>query len=672
MGDEDIMKGITLITKGRNTCKTLETQLKELLSDRVRIRAFYIDGGIHEPVADDLVIISSQTIAGEAKKYILPGIPIVIARRAINYKGLEKLLIIPEGTDVLLVNDLPNTTHETITMLNLLGMDHIRYHSFYPGIADYYRAKVAVTPGEVDLVPAEVEQIIDIGVRTIDLTTLVEILGKLGLLDEKANLLSICYINEIIALLKKVQSISESNKQIKRQLQAIINTVHDGIIALDKKGNITVFNPVAEEIFGTKSSKITEELLRKVIGDIETKNVGEEKFVRVRDKQLVVNCMPIHDNSEVMGIVYTLKDVTEIQRLEEKLRCRLREEEVYARYTFDDILGGSEAIRSAKELARRIAVSDSPILIQGESGTGKELFAQAIHNASPRRQGPFVAVNFAALPETLLESELFGYDEGAFTGAKKGGKAGLFEQAHGGTIFLDEIGDAPLSFQVRLLRVLQEKQVRRIGSSRVIPINIRVIAATNKNLKVLINRGEFREDLYYRINVLPLRIPPLRERKEDILELAYAFYRKAFNDLPPFPPEEFFRLIQRHLLNYHWPGNVRELANVVEYLVNVCSSNLPTPNILPEELRTDCIWNVESITGEILQVFTEIGKAHRRKERVGRRSLARRTGIPEGRVRKALTILAEKDLIKIQKGRRGIELSPRGHHLLEIFNTEMG
>jgi len=659
------MKSVTLITKGKNTCKALENQLKELLGDKVKIRALYIDGGIYEPVSDDLIIISSQTIAEEAKKYILSGTPLIIARRAINYKGLEKLLLLPEGTHVLLVNDLPSTAEETITMLKLLGMDHIHYHPFYPSMTNYYPAKIAVTPGEIDLVPSTVEEIIDIGVRTIDLTTLVEILANLGLLDEKANLLSINYITAILQLLKKIHSISNFNKRMKRQLQAIINTVHDGVIALDEQGNVTVFNPIAEEIFGIKSDQITKEVLNEIIKVMELKEDDNEgKFIRVKDKQVIVNRMPISENNEVIGIVYTLKDVTEIQKLEEKLRRKLKEEGMYARYTFDDIVSKSETMRNTKELARKIAMSDLPILIQGESGTGKELFAQAIHNFSSRKQGPFVAVNFAALPETLLESELFGYEEGAFTGAKKGGKPGLFEQAHHGTIFLDEIGEAPLSFQVKLLRVLEERQVRRIGGSRVIPIDIRVIAATNKNLRDLIKQGKFREDLYYRINVLPLRIPPLRERKDDILELAYVFYQRFFNEQPPFLPEQFFSPVSECFLEYSWPGNVRELKNVVEYLATICSTELPTPDVLPEEIKKACLWNGEFVNEVIIKILIEINKAHNEGKGIGRRTLAQRTGISEGRVRKVLTILAKEGLINIRKGRDGIQLLPKGKNFL--------
>ena len=220
--------------------------------------------------------------------------------------------------------------------------------------------------------------------------------------------------------------------------------------------------------------------------------------------------MPLYAKNADRGRLYVLKDVSEIHRLEESVRRRLYEEQNIARYNFADIIGNSPALKKILSLAKKMAKTDATIFIQGESGTGKELLAQSIHNASSRRKGPFVAINFAALSETLLESELFGYEEGAFTGAKRGGSAGLFEIAHKGTLFLDEIGDAPLPFQVKLLRVLQEKQVRRVGGLKVIPIDVRIIVATNHNLKEDIKLKLFREDLYYRLNVFTFKNPCIK------------------------------------------------------------------------------------------------------------------------------------------------------------------
>ncbi len=278
-------------------------------------------------------------------------------------------------------------------------------------------------------------------------------------------------------------------------------------------------------------------------------------------------------HNSIVGFIISFEETSEIQENEYELRRQMRKSEHNASYSFEDIIYKSNVMETNILLAKKLAKSDSTIMIQGESGTGKEFLAQAIHNHSPRSKEPFVPVNFAALSGNLLESELFGYEEGAFTGASKGGKAGLFELAHGGTIFLDEIGDAPLEFQSRLLRVLQEKQIRRVGGSKLIPINVRTITATNKSLRDEVAKGNFREDLYYRLNVLPLNSPNLKSREEDIL-LLIEYYLCKFLSLNGCALETCFtEEALSYLRHYPWPGNVRELVNVVEYLVNIRSED---------------------------------------------------------------------------------------------------
>lgn len=249
-------------------------------------------------------------------------------------------------------------------------------------------------------------------------------------------------------------------------------------------------------------------------------------------------------------------------------------------FPFENILGSSEQIKELKEKAKKFAKGNSTILIEGESGTGKELFARAIHTASKQKNGPFIAINCAALPENLIESELFGYEDGAFTGARRGGKLGKFELADKGTLFLDEVGELPLYIQAKFLRVLQEKSVQKIGGERNIPIDVRIIAATNKNLEKMVLNGEFREDLYYRLNVIPLHIPNLIERRSDITEIAEYFLHNYASimkkDIFGFTDEAIY-----FLNNYAWPGNIRELQNAIEFAVNVTSSEYITVEDLP-------------------------------------------------------------------------------------------
>jgi transcriptional regulator with PAS, ATPase and Fis domain len=278
---------------------------------------------------------------------------------------------------------------------------------------------------------------------------------------------------------------------------------------------------------------------------------------------IATNRIPIFLDNKRIGVVSTFENVTKIQQMEQQIRKQIHAKGFVAKYRFNDILTANPHMIELKELAVLYATIDSSVLIEGESGTGKELFAQSIHNASKRSAGPFVAVNCAAIPESLLESELFGYEGGAFTGARREGKQGLFEQAHNGTIFLDEIGEIPKSLQARLLRVLQEKEIMRVGGDKIIPIDVRIISATNRNLEKKIEQGEFRHDLYYRLNVFNLKIPPLRNRKEDIALLAMFFLRK-FNvdvDQNSVAPQ-----LNPLLHACDWPGNIRELSNAMERL----------------------------------------------------------------------------------------------------------
>jgi len=343
--------------------------------------------------------------------------------------------------------------------------------------------------------------------------------------------------------------------------QAVLEHIRDGIIVVNYRGRVTIYNPAAERILGLPAAEVLHKPAQAIThpGFVAIYGGGAEASgdMQVLDgRQFVISRVPIQVAGEPAGLVITFQTVSAIMRLEEKIRRELHAKGLTARYSFSDIIGRSSAIREAVAKARKYARSELTVLVTGESGTGKELFAHAIHHYSPRQQGPFVAVNCAALPESLLESELFGYEEGAFTGARKGGKPGLFELAHQGTIFLDEIGELSVSLQARLLRVLQNQEVLRLGGDRLIPVSVRVVAATNRDLAAAVREGRFREDLYYRLNVLNLSVPPLRERLEDIPLLASHFLSNRGEvgvDLPP----SCLQALTRH----HWPGNVRELRN---------------------------------------------------------------------------------------------------------------
>ncbi|WP_346353000.1 sigma-54 interaction domain-containing protein [Azotosporobacter soli] len=665
------MKHLTLITKGRNTWQTLSEQLAALLGNHVTISGYHLGSALPDRLQGDLVLLSSNELLPHVRNLIPASCPVLITRRSINYHEVEKLFDIPDGSDVLLVNDDMSTARETISLLLALGIDHVRYHPYAPGLRDYPQLKLAVTPGEPDCAPPCVERIIDIHSRTVDITTLVEIADKLALLDANANILSANYMRDVIRLIKTNKQNATISHILNNKLHAVINTVHDGIIAIDENQAISVINPVAEELLSLPAEQVTGQKIDAALNSQLEKFLTqlspqqEENFISYNNRQLVANAAAIGNNEKPSGFIYTFKDVSEIQRLEEELRRKTVREQQVARYTLSQIIGNSKPIQSAIEKATCLAASDSPILIQGESGTGKELLAQGIHNASARRHGPFIAINFAALSETLLESELFGYEEGSFTGARKGGAAGLFEQAHKGTLFLDEIGDSPLTFQVRILRVLQEKQVRRIGSTRNIPIDVRVISATNQNVKDLVARGLFRQDLYYRLNVLPLALPSLKERKEDILALATHYYERFKPAADKQNAADYFQHVAPYFLAYDWPGNIRELQNVVEYLVNICPSVPPKADLLNDELRHyDLLLrnvrqnNPSQTTERTLheKVLEEIARCNQQGISVGRRSLAHMLQVPESNIRKTILQLKATGQIEICKGRKGLLL----------------
>ncbi|MEE4261874.1 MAG: sigma 54-interacting transcriptional regulator, partial [Desulfobacteraceae bacterium] len=290
---------------------------------------------------------------------------------------------------------------------------------------------------------------------------------------------------------------------------------------------------------------------------------------------------PVKVGDEISGAVETLEDVTKIREYENIIRVKMAEKGHIAHFTFEDIIGDSPPFTKIIELAKKFAEVDSTILIEGESGTGKEVFAQAIHSASRRRKGPFVAVNCGAIPDSILESELFGYQAGAFTGARQQGKDGLFTQAHTGTIFLDEISETSQSFQTTLLRVIQEMEVRPLGSNKVIPIDIRIIAATNRRLKQEVDLGNFRSDLYYRLNILRLNIPPLRYRKNDIPQFVRHFIGQ--NSAKLSKGLSISQEAMTALKNYSWIGNIRELQNAIERLCVTCDLKID------EELVVDTL-----------------------------------------------------------------------------------
>jgi transcriptional regulator, propionate catabolism operon regulatory protein len=360
-------------------------------------------------------------------------------------------------------------------------------------------------------------------------------------------------------------------KESKRvRLNTIVAHLREGIAAFDDAGQLEAVNPAMLDLLGLDRARDLPSQLATAIGPLmrETLDTGvsiDERIEQIEGRALIVSCVPIVERNVRSGSVVTVQDAKAAQRIDRSLRTSQRPKHLVARHRLDDLVGTSPALERVRSLARTGAAHDATVLLTGESGTGKELVAQGIHNASRRRGNPFVAFNCAALPEGLIESELFGHEEGAFTGARRGGKPGLFEIAHTGTIFLDEIGEMPAALQSRLLRVLQEREVMKIGASGATPIDIRVIAATHRDLHALVEQGVFRADLYYRLNLLRIELPPLRERREDISELARQLIGRSLSQykLRPSTTEQVLEFLRPLFESYAWPGNVRELENLI-------------------------------------------------------------------------------------------------------------
>lgn len=386
-------------------------------------------------------------------------------------------------------------------------------------------------------------------------------------------------INEAI----RIRAASKNEIARAMELKTIIDFAHDGIMAIDHEERITSFNSSAGKILGLDPADVIGKCVRECIPDSGMERVLNNGVTEIRELENINNCkivtnrVPIKVENSIVGVVATFQSVMQIQKAEHKIRREMKNKGFIARYRFEDIIYKSDKMRECIDVAKKYSSIDSPVLILGKSGVGKEMFAQSIHNNSKRKNEAFVAVNCSALPSNLLESELFGYAEGAFTGAKKGGKMGLFEMAHKGTIFLDEIGDLPADFQSKLLRVLQENEIQRIGDDRVIPIDVRVISATNKDIENMVNGNLFREDLFYRINTLPIEIPSLNERREDI-EVLVSYFIKHYSKKYSKSISSIDRKAIEYLREYNYKGNVRELEGIIERGVVLCDSGVLTIN----------------------------------------------------------------------------------------------
>jgi sigma-54 dependent transcriptional regulator, acetoin dehydrogenase operon transcriptional activator AcoR len=666
------MKSIAIVTNRRTSSlgSFLRKNLETVLSGFVTIVSHYIDDfPPGHRITEDIVMVTTRDKAVEVKNWVDDAKKIIIVNRTIRTDEIYRICSIPANTRVLVVNDNHETTTDFMTLLYKLGIDHLDLIPFDPKI-DYHDVPIAVTPGERLYVPKHIGTVIDTGHRYIDVSTFIQIIDTLRLADAAIHKRLYAYSDDLIPLESGINSQYRQLYTKNFELDSIMNVSHEGILLVNNEGIVSLHNKALSVMLETEPDIVGSPLETKIqepLRSLFRQDRVDNELVEYHDHAFIVTGRSMENFGQRSGTYFNIQDITYIRQLEQNLNRKLVGKGFLPQYTFQDVLTDSPAVKRCIQLATKFAASDLPVFISGESGTGKELFAHSIHSMSKQRNQPFVAFNCAAVPESLVESELFGFEAGSFTGALKGGKPGLFEQANNGTIFLDEIGDMPYILQSKILRVLQERQVMRIGSQKIVPVHIRVLSATNQRLEEKIRTGQFREDLYYRLNVLPLHIPPLRERPEDILYLFAHFQRANKQESLPLSDEA-----RELLLGYGWPGNVRELWNVASYASFFAGESV-TVDSLPEYLSRGVHdfslelgrINADGLGGPKLSVLRAIAGGMSAGKGLGRASiqvLLKDQGfdLGEGRVRGIMGVLQRESFVESGTGRLGTKATARG------------
>lgn len=593
-----MLKGkIAFISIDKIVNNVMAEQLNEIFGAYYEIKKILLAENQKIDVDDCvLAVCSSISIVENVRARLTKNIPIIGSKRTLNMMNSSEINGIESDTAVIVVSNSEASAIETIKILTDIGFTHIDFIPYYTGCGKPI-TDIAITPGGVHTVPAGVKRIIDLGVKITSIATIIEIFSRLEM--------PIRMLDVVLEKNKQdIISANQYNSEMNSYLHGIFEVIHDGVAAFDKDGRLTLCSKNFSEMVGMNYIDVLSKNVQDIFENRTTRelvskseNVYDE-IIDCNSKRLLINKRGFLGSSRVKGFVISLQDITIIQNLENKVRKKISRKGFVSKYTFEDVIGESEIIKSNILVAKKMAESDFSVLIQGNNGTGKEIFAQAIHNNSKRKAGPFIAVNLASLSDDLIESELFGYEEGAFTGAMQGGKKGLFEMAHNGTIFIDEIGDVSQRIQQRLLRVLQEKEILKIGGNSIVPVDTRIIAASNVDLFQSVQEKKFRMDLYYRLNILQFKLPDLKERLDDIELLAKYFFKTIKSD----------KFLSRNVLHifkqYTWPGNVRELENIVYYFDSIVENEEITEADLPEFFLTHISKTGQIYSDEISDYFT--------------------------------------------------------------------
>ena len=661
------MKTVAVIYSESSNFAAIEhnqSTLEEIFSQEIEVINYYYDQFTENTVLEaDAYLLSNDGLLSQMRSHISNFKNVIIMERGLQKQGIPAILEIPVSSDVLVVNDTVDSSLHTVYLLYSLGITHINlipYDMALDSSGIYRNIQYAVTPNEGWLVPPYINRVVNCLYRIISFRTLLKLAQILGLDSDIINRNLIQHLH----LLAETDADYHNNyldSYLKSQtLNQVIRDADEAIIVVNSEYKPVYTNKEAADLLHLNGSNP----LPPSIVDILQKST-DNSLIELYGDHLVLEKKTLMLMDQLMGYSITLRNEKNLQKIESNLNSHLRQRGLYAKYQFQDIIQSSAVMSESIRIAKKASVTDFTVLIRGESGSGKELFAQSIHNYSHRNAGPFVAINCASFPESLLESQLFGYEEGAFTGARKGGKAGLFELANKGTIFLDEIGDISPALQSRLLRVLQEKQIMRIGSDKIINIDVRIIAATNRNLEKLINEGKFRQDLFYRLSVIPVEVQPLRKRKEDILPLLSHFLGSTFNTLTSAE--------RTAVLRHDWPGNVRELENAATYYKALGSFpdftvfNSPDTPKMYSESTSNVSYHKPNIEMQILELLAD---AKFNYQGLGREAILSRLHtmgyhLSSGKLRTILSTMHDKQLISISRGRSGCSITDTGLSLLQ-------
>lgn len=628
---------------------------------------------------EDFVLLSAFNIFQQVKQKIEHSSEIVVLSLSLSNRQIESLKKIPAGTRALLVNFDNRSCMHTITCMYDAGIRSLELAPYH-GIGSYDESiKTAITPNEAHLVPEGIEKVYDVGESSVDMSSLYNIAEKLGVYDEFSSNEANEARKEYYHLDSGMNRLMNDKESMRDKLNTLLKLMKDGIVITDSVGRIYLANEKANTLLEEKSAVLQGFNIEEVLPELDVTST-KEKLIKTAKANLIASAVEVRTNEEVVGHIVTLEDFEEAEEKQHGMRSKLSSNRHFAKYHFEDILGDSRIIQDTILSARQMANTDATVMITGESGTGKEMFAQSIHNGSGRRGYKFVAVNCSAIPGNLLESEMFGYEEGSFTGALKGGKLGLFELAHKGTIFLDEIADMSLMLQAKLLRVLEEKKMMRIGANDNIDIDVRVISSTNKDIFALVERGDFREDLYYRLNVLPLKVPALRERKDDIHTILTAFVNRMNSRM------SLSSNASDVMRDYPWRGNVRELRNMAEFLISkgkqyieeddFFSWQIPERQEVIDKESASLVDKFVLNEGRNLDLYSAVlgvlKESYENADKHGRKILTekiKRKGenFSEGEVRTALSKLSSYGFVRSAKGRGGSSITKEGLNLLEII-----